>query len=99
MAQFDYYEQRDGPGYWLDCQTEYMEHYETRFVVPLVPGKLGPVAAGQLNPIFDIMGEPHAMLTQYAGVVAASELRQPVGSLVSHRHVITNALDFLITGV
>ncbi len=100
MAQFDYYRQQDGRGFWLDCQTGLMQHYQTRFVVPLVPIDEAPrPSALPLNPRFEIAGGEYEMLTQFAGTIPDVELDQPVGSLEAQRYAITNALDFLITGV
>ena len=100
MAQFDYYRRPDAPGFWVDCQTELMESYQTRFVIPLVPSEDAPKpSAAQLNPRFEIAGETYEMLTQFAGTIPADELNQPSGSLERERYTILNALDFLITGV
>ena len=99
MAQFDYFKMTTGEGYWVDCQTETMAHFETRFVVPLLPLPLAPTPAAHLNPVFDVAGEAHSLVTQFAGAIPVSELRGSVGSLDDDRYRITNALDFLITGI
>lgn len=99
MAQFDYYPRGGEPGYWLDCQTGLMDHYETRFVIPLVPLDVAPIPGRTLNPLFEIAGERHSLLTQFAGAIPASELNRRAGSLDSRRYDILNALDFHITGV
>ena len=100
MAQFDYFARPDGAGFWVDCQTELMESYQTRFVVPLVltTDAPRPSAAG-LNPNFEIAGRTYELLTQFAGTIPVVELGQPAGSLERQRYAILNALDFLITGV
>lgn len=100
MAQFDYYPMPDGAGFWVDCQTELMENFTTRFVVPLVPREEAPQpSAAQLNPRFDIAGRSYELLTQFAGAIPPDELAQRSGSLEHERYAILNALDFLITGV
>ena len=99
MAQFDYYPQRDAPGYLLDCQTDLMTGYDTRFVVPLMPIDEAPAAARHLNPVFEIDGEQFVMTTQFAGTVPESELHDVVGSLSTQRYAVLGAIDFLITGV
>ena len=100
MAQFKYYRRPDAPGFWLDCQTELMESYQTRFVVPLVPSEVAPQpSAAQLNPRFEIGGRSFELLTQFAGTIPADELEQLAGSLEHERYAILNALDFLISGV
>jgi toxin CcdB len=52
----------------------------------------------RLNPIFDIDGEPHVMVTQSIATVARRELRRKVGSLAQYHDEITIALDVLLTG-
>lgn len=99
MAQFDYFPRGGATGYWLNCQTDYLSDLPSCFVVPLIPMASAPKAIRMLNPVFDIGGEQFFMLTEQAGPIPASELRQPSGSLESYRHIITNALDFLITAV
>ena len=100
MAQFDYYLMPDGAGFWVDCQTELMENYTTRFVVPLVPHQDAPhPSAAKLNPQFEIAGRSYELLTQFAGTIPPEELVRRSGSLEHERYAILNALDFLITGV
>lgn len=99
MAQFDYYRRPGGDGFLLDCQTEFMAHFDTRMVVPLLPLPLAPVPARRLNPLFIIDEEVHSMVTQFAATIQANELREPVGSLESHHLEIIGAFDFLLTGV
>ena len=99
MAQFDYFRMTTGEGYWVDCQTETMAHFETRFVVPLLPLPLAPIPAAHLNPVIDVAGEAHSLVTQFAGAIPACELRTSVGSLGADRYRITSALDFLMTGM
>jgi toxin CcdB len=100
MAQFDYYLHAQGGGYWLDCQTELMDHYATRFVIPLVPLDEAPDPPGRvLNPQFEIGGTRHSLLTQFAGTIPASEVERRAGSLEHRRYDIIKALDFLLTGV
>jgi toxin CcdB len=98
MAQFDFYKPPRGAGYWLDCQTELMNEFNTRFIVPLVhhDGTITP--SRQLNPVFEIAGKPFVMLTHLAGAVLVSELGDRAGSLAGQRYEILNALDFLLTG-
>jgi toxin CcdB len=98
MAQFDIYNAPRGPGYWLDCQTELMDEFSTRFIVPLVPNDGSIKPSRHLNPVFEIAGKQFVMLTHLAGAVLASELGNLAGSLAAQRYEILNALDFLLTG-
>lgn len=99
MAQFDYFARRGGRGFWLDCQTDFMSHYDTRFVIPLLPLPEAPIPAAHLNPLFEINGETHSLVTQFAGAIPARDLGKPAGSLSGDSFTISNALDFLLTGV
>jgi toxin CcdB len=98
LAQFDYFPRGDGAGFWLDCQTDFMSRYETRFVIPLLPLGEAPIPASHLNPLFEIAGETHVLVTQFAGAIPVRELHDPAGSLGDERYRITNARDFLIGG-
>ena len=100
MAQFDYHRRPDGQGFWVDCQSEWMENYQTRFVIPLVASQEAPhPSAARLNPQFEIGGRTFELLTQFAGTIPVGELALPAGSLAHERYTILNAIDFLITGV
>lgn len=99
MAQYDFHEAPGGRGFWLDCQTDLMDDFNTRILVPLLPVDAAPKPTHQLNPVFQIGDEHFVMVTQYASSVPVSELGQPAGSLANHHYEIVKAFDFLITGV
>lgn len=100
MARFDVFARADGsPGYLLDCQTDLLANLNTRFVVPLLPLNAAPRPAARLNPVFDIAGLPHVMVTQFAAAVLTRELGEKVASLSDQDTSVTNALDMLISGV
>ncbi len=87
-----------GHGYVLDVQAGLLSQLGTRAVVPLLPAPAAPPPIQDLNPVFDIAGEPHVMLTQAIASVPLRELGAVVGSL-DHRHdTVTRALDILLTG-
>ncbi|MBW8754703.1 MAG: CcdB family protein [Sphingomonadales bacterium] len=98
MAQFDYYPRREGSGFWVDCQTGFMSHYETRFVIPLLRLPEAPIPAARLNPLYEIDGETHSLVTQFAGTIPARDLRYAAGSLADDSFRIGNAIDFLLGG-
>ena len=99
MAQFDYHAAPHGAGFWLDCQTDLMSAFNTRFIAPLLPKDDAPLPVRGLNPVFEIEGQDYLMATQLAGAVHASRLGKAEGSLSGQRDEILNALDFLISGV
>jgi toxin CcdB len=96
MARFDIHRRLDGPGYLLDLQANILRDLNTRFVAPLLPPNEAPRPAARLNPAFTIEGQPHVMVTQFAGAVRVSELGPCVGSLLSEDTAIVAALDMLI---
>jgi toxin CcdB len=98
LAQYDYFPRHEGSGFWVNCQTDFMSNFGTRFVIPLMPLPEAPVPASRLNPLFEIEGEIYSLVTQFAGNIPARELGQPAGSLADDSFRITNALDFLTGG-
>jgi toxin CcdB len=99
MAQFDVHANTFGAGLLLDCQSDLLDHFRTRFVVPLLlPADL-PSPLPRLNPVFEIGGVSYMMVTHYASAVEHHELGEKVGSLAAERLKIIGALDVLISGV
>ena len=98
MPQFDVYESRNGSELLLDCQSDLLGHFDTRFVVPLVPTQTAQKLS-RLHPLFEIDGQRHIMATQLASAVDAKELGSRVASLADRRYDILNAMDMLLTGV
>lgn len=96
--RYNLYPNPSGPGYLLNVQADIMQPFNTRVVVPLLPLKDAPKPAATLNPLFDIDGVEHVMVTQYMAAVPAKELRNPVSSLQHHHDVIVGAIDFLFHG-
>lgn len=97
MARFDVYPRTEGEGYLLDCQADVLQHFETRFVVPLFPAS-GAKRATRLHPVFEVREESVIMVTQLAAAVPVRALGRPVASLADQHAAIMNALDMLITG-
>ncbi len=99
MAQFDVWRMRKGGLLVLDCQADLLEALNTRVVVPLIPLADAPRPARNLNPVFEIDGARYYLATQQLSAVELKELGGKAGSLAAQRREITNALDFLLTGV
>jgi len=99
VAQFDVYRPFDGGDLLIDCQSDLLRHLNSRFVVPLIPLDRAPTPAARLNPLIEIDGQTLSMVTQFAGSVAASDLKEIVASVAHRRHEITGAVDVLIGGV
>lgn len=98
MAQFDVFRLRAG-GLVLDCQSDWVDFLETRFVIPLLDPDSVPNALKGLHPAFNVEGRELLMATHLGGAVQRNELIEPLHSLERHRYTIIKALDFLITGV
>jgi toxin CcdB len=87
-----------GEGYVVDVQADLLSHLATRTVVPLVPEDAAPAPINDLNPVFDIRGRRHVLLTQAIASIPRRELKRAVASLTEHREHITRALDILLVG-
>ena len=97
MARFDIHPL--GTGYVLDVQADLPDDLNTRVVVPLIPLGEAPKPAERLNPVFDVDGVPHAMVSQFLAAVPVSELKEPVGSLARHSFAIRAAVDMVFDGI
>lgn len=99
MAQFDVWTRRRGPGLLLDCQSDFLNDLETRFVVPLVARTRNVHLIPRLNPTFEVGGEILVMTTQHAFNLYTVALGRRVGSLSHEHHRIVDAIDFLLSGI
>lgn len=98
MPQFDVHRSLDGANLLLDCQNDLLDHFDTRFVIPLVPTQTAQ-RLSRLHPVFEIDGQNHILATQLASAVDLKELGARVVSLADRRYDILNAVDMLVTGV
>jgi toxin CcdB len=99
LAQYDVYRSPDvADEYWLDCQSELIDRFETRFVVPLTPLSDKKAATPRLHPIFEIEGIKLVMATQLASAVPAALLTRRVATLAGSRDEVVAAFDVLLTG-
>jgi toxin CcdB len=99
VAQFEVFRLRDGSGLLLDCQSDLLRHLNTRFVVPLMPLERAPTPAARLNPLVDVEGQTHSMVTQFASSVPSADLKDVVCSLEDRRYEIVGAIDTLMGGI
>jgi toxin CcdB len=98
MAQFDVFRLKDSEELLLDCQSNFLDRLETRFVVPLLSPEDMPKRIAKLNPRFEIDGREFFMATQGAATIPARMIGARVASLAEDHHVIVGALDMLISG-
>ena len=99
LAQFDVHRLAASGGLVVNCQSDLLNHLESRFVAPLVRKSDAPQPGRRFNPIFDVDGIEHVMLTQFSGAVDRRQLGEVVTSLADRSFEITDALDVLISGV
>ena len=92
MAQFDVLLLREDGGLVVDCQSDLLDHIDTRFVIPLLPKSDAPPPFGRLNPVFEIEGQTLVLVTQAAATIEVRALGRSIGSLSGERHTITNAI-------
>lgn len=97
VAQFDVYRAK-GKMLLVDCQSDLLDHLDTRFVVPLILADTTPLPMPRLTPIFDIAGESYIMATQFAASFAKRELGHHVFNLDQERDRILAAIDMLMSG-
>lgn len=98
MSRFDLFAASDGVSYILDLQSDFLEHYNTRVVAPVVPASAYDGAAKGLNPTVMIGEAPFVVQTHFLAAIPAAALTQRVGSLEVHADEITRALDMLFQG-
>jgi len=99
MPQYAVYPNPGGDGYLLDVQSDLLGSLNVRTVVPLLLQGSAPIAATRLNPVVQIDGAAHVMLTQYIAAVPLGILKSPVANLSARSDVITSALDMLLHGI
>lgn len=98
MARFDLCERRDGRGLVLDVQSDLLEGFNTRVVIPVLPLSESPKPAGRLNPVVDVDGEPWVLVTQFLSAVPQLEIGPIRKNLMDEQDVVTEALDMLFLG-
>ena len=98
MAQYDVHALRRSGRYVLDCQSDLVDEFETRFVVPLLPMGETPRPLPRLAPVFTVDGRDLLMATQYAAAIPKRELGPRVASLAERHFEIDRALEMLLHG-
>jgi toxin CcdB len=104
MAQFDVHRSlvdpsNDNVPYLLDVQSDYLDIFDVRVVVPLFRVAVFARALHRLNPQFRIGGVQVVMATQLIAGTSIRNLGKVVARLDAQRSEIIGAIDMLITGV
>jgi len=98
MERFNVYRNPSGSGYLLNVQADFMHSFNTRVVIPLLPLGEAPKPAKTLNPLFEIEGTQHSLVTQYMAAVPVKELKSAVTNVQNRHDDIVSAIDFLFHG-
>lgn len=97
MARYGVYRMGDGE-LVLDVQSNIVDGLDTRVVAPLVPLSRASKPAARLNPVFDIDGVPHSMMTEFLSAVPETLLHETDHQLSGEHDRIVAALDMLFQG-
>ncbi|NNK16968.1 MAG: plasmid maintenance protein CcdB [Sulfitobacter sp.] len=98
MSRFHLYAGSEEGEYLLDLQTDFLSHYNSRVVAPVVAKTAFDGAATELNPVIEVGGVAHVMLTHFLSAVPAQSLTAPVGDFAAECDKFTRALDLLFQG-
>ena len=104
MAQFDVHRSlveppADEVPYLLDVQSDFLEVFDVRVVVPLFRAAAFARPIHRLNPSLRIEGGLVVMATQFIAGTALRNLGEVVARLDARRPEIIGAIDMLVTGI
>ena len=105
MSQFTVYLNEDNASndaypYVIDIQNALLNDLNSRLVIPLSKhSSLNNTSVKKLCPVLQIDNDKFVLLTHQMTTVPKSILKTSVISLERDRYEITNAIDFLISGI
>jgi len=105
MSQFTIYLNEDDSSndtypYFIDIQNSLLDDLNSRLVIPLSKqSSLDNNSAKKLCPVLQINNDDFVLLTHQMTTVPKSILKTEVISLENYRYEITDAIDFIITGI
>jgi len=97
MARFDVYKSGNARGLLLDIQSDLLDEFGSRMVVPLLPAE-DMQSVSRLHPVFVINDERYIMSTHLIFAIPVDRLGAKIGSLAQEDLVITSAVDKLFSG-
>ena len=97
MARFDIYKGSHAGSLLLDIQSDLLDEFGSRVVVPLIPAQ-GVQSVSRLHPKFVINDETYIMSTHLIFAIPVDRLGAKIGSLAQEDLVITSAADKLFSG-
>jgi toxin CcdB len=97
MARFDVYKSGNARGLLLDIQSDLLDEFGSRVIVPLLPAE-DMQSVSRLHPVFVINDERYIMSTHLIFAIPVDRLGAKIGSLAQKDLVITSAVDTLLSG-
>jgi toxin CcdB len=97
MARFDVYKSGHARGLLLDIQSDLLDEFGSRVIVPLLPAE-DMQSVSRLHPVFVINDERYIMSTHLIFAIPVDRLGAKIGSLAQEDLVITSAVDTLLSG-
>jgi toxin CcdB len=97
MARFDVYKSGNARGLLLDIQSDLLDEFGSRVVVPLLPAE-DMQSVSRLHPVFLINDVQYIMSTHLIFAIPIDRLGARIGSLAQEDLVITSAVDKLLSG-
>jgi toxin CcdB len=97
MARFDVYKNGNARGLLLDIQSDLLDEFGSRVVVPLLSAE-DMQSVSRLHPVFVINDERYIMSTHLIFAIPVDRLGAKIGSLAQEDLVITSAVDKLFSG-
>lgn len=97
MARFDIYKGANARGLLLDIQSDLLDEFGSRVVVPLLPAE-DMQSVSRLHPVFVINDERYIMSTHLIFAIPVDRLGAKIGSMAQEDLVITSAVDKLLSG-
>mgnify|MGYP001019690682 FL=1 len=97
MARFDVYKSGNARGLLLDIQSDLLDEFGSRVIVPLLPAE-DMQSVSRLHPVFLINDERYIMSTHLIFAIPVDRLGAKIGSLAQEDLVITSAVDTLLSG-
>ena len=97
MARFDVYKSGNARGLLLDIQSDLLDEFGSRVVVPLLPAE-DMQSVSRLHPVFVINDERYIISTHLIFAIPVDRLGTKIGSLAQEDLVITSAVDTLLSG-
>jgi toxin CcdB len=86
--------------YLMNVQSDLLKHFGTRIVIPLRLKQGAALTPSKyLNPEFKISGDIYILVTQMMIATPLEYLGSSVADFSSESHIITNAIDAVLSGI